>query len=724
MSTIPRVGVTEQLIAALDVPINEPTSQTQRLAHQLARSLDVVTDETEQSFLRARHASAEERRRAEALAAAEEQSLRGAGAQRAAELLPQIERDIDEGRFTEHVGNDDLSIDAYADEIIAPHTAGASPIMAKEMRDRLAPRVIGRLSKLDLDRREQNKEALLRDFVDGVAGAKDPADLTKAAASAVTLGLTPDQARDTIGLGALAVAAEQGDEEAFAVASGFLGGAQALKRSQLKGVLAVAVSKRRVAERQLAEDEIAGVRLKARELNQPVSFEDVRGAIMQRREKLGDERAEQLLSQLDADQHSTLRQTGRLLIAQERENIEATMLQRAREAMVDARSTGGAILSPAVRDQTYTTADGEEHTLTRKQIVRSVVDSELARIARETPDPQQAFARQVEFLSLNDEVHPEWVGPLTSAPSAGSAAFLSADRQMDATNVPRAMVQGFELYKRLKATNPASLARHLRGAEDASIFWARAELAEQFIDRGRPQDALLRAIRADSAPEPAISRTTIAKALDDIAGSRDRNYEDMVDLTGSLAKLLARTGVHTDRAAEKAVEIIERTHRRIGGIWTYTGNHTTPDNLSALSRSAAKRYASAFAGRSPVDPDDLALLPGPVAGMWVMHDVSGATPVPVPEWRRSMVGSFTTADLFRLSMILEVDPEAPIRFYSDDEARAYAQERGGAQATAAMQRVIEKWTGHLDSEQNRNARTARAVQRFEQGVGRTSPRVP
>jgi hypothetical protein len=489
---------------------------------------------------------------------------------------------------------------------------------------------------------------MAQNAVDAASLATDPAVILKSVNFATSeLGMSEDEARSKIGIGAMKAAAEAGDTKAFEAAASVLEGRSTAEQLRLEGTLRETINQKTTEARRAAENDVASL-YNARRDDPSITFGEIRGRIGSLRKDgmIDADTADRLYREADGREAKEIDDAKKAIKKVEIDSINADYLTRAREIVRNARTTGGAGI---ITDQTVTLSDGTEHKISGQEIAEAAFNAEM--------EAAPNFAAQAEMAALNNKVYRPWQSTLGAGYSAGTAAFFSAQNggRVELAASTRA---GLDLYENLTAQNPV-LREKTVPDENADLFYLRASLARKYITQGDADQALLLALNATTATQgQVVSINSVAEYATWTDDDDARNPSEAQGKIKELATLLTRSpGLTEEDAIIEASTRIRETHSLIGGRWVYTGDKTDRESLPQLSKALAERYKNAYGYEDEeLDASDIGLAPAGVPGFWVLYDNRGPVPVPVKSWNNPRVGVYDDNELWIAQQILGETP--------------------------------------------------------------------
>lgn len=343
--------------------------------------------------------------------------------------------------------------------------------------------------------------------------------------------------------------------------------------------------------------------------------------------------------------------------AEQFETRRGQILDAARTMMLNADTLHGA---PLIEDVELALPNGVTKTISRQEIIDTVVAETVPKLAAEGATPQESLANQVEFLSRNGVTFP----PYERVFSAGYLAVANDFGAIVKTGgLPANLEAAYSLYKRMGAMNPRIRDQHIKD-RTAQRFYEAASLAEKYVTPGNPESALLlttKAFSGDTAfADPlanTINRRNFEKALDSAAERgfslfgignhrKARNIAEIGAKVEQLARFYIQTiGLSSDDAVAEAAQRIRESHSIINDWAIETGNAQVPPNIAVIAELIAQDYVKRFGEEEAVDKDDLSLIPGETEATWILFNQRVL--MPVESWREN--GIFTNADLRRIA---------------------------------------------------------------------------
>jgi hypothetical protein len=321
---------------------------------------------------------------------------------------------------------------------------------------------------------------------------------------------------------------------------------------------------------------------------------------------------------------------------------------------------------PWLKSQTYLDENGHEQTVSVEQQRDAAVEGFLAREQRwmqtapGKPEEKQmqSFNRTVAWLSENGAKHPQWEATM----KAGSVALNTVQA---GGQVPENAKRGFELYRELVAKAP-QLAYSM--TDDGAR--TQYEVARTLVESGvRSEDeALTVAVEYNRDPSKFDSTTArqrfdeVKSALSNFEGGwfsgfgSIQNPETVSTEMQKLADVFIKAGgLSSDKALERASEVVQRNYTNVNGWAVRTGDRSVPPNFGNLATDFVNKWALDNGARYNVEADDLTIRPLPnSANQWMIVDGTG---MPLELGSGSVL---TTSDLYEMNERRREDESARI----------------------------------------------------------------
>lgn len=320
-----------------------------------------------------------------------------------------------------------------------------------------------------------------------------------------------------------------------------------------------------------------------------------------------------------------------------------------------ASETGGlAVITDKKFESTVKLPNGDEMPvdITREAAVSAIVERKREQLGTSMP-PEKAFDEFARWLALNgaDSAYIKQV--MGAGAAIGMSEVLNAQKPGDDIKIPKNMIAGYSMYKRLSDVNPIVRDRHLD--EQSSRIYDIASVAEKYITPGDPAAALAYAVRAEvrrSKPEFQQEHLDtfigLSTAVDTWWPFDRRDITNSVDVYGRV-KGLAETymnavGLGPSAAVDAAKKNIASSMRVVNGWAIDTQGRNAPENMDEISKMVVSEYVGGLDKKGVYDPNDLTLMPygNDRWIMWVGH-----LSRPVDDWAKR--GTFTDADIFNKS---------------------------------------------------------------------------
>jgi hypothetical protein len=272
---------------------------------------------------------------------------------------------------------------------------------------------------------------------------------------------------------------------------------------------------------------------------------------------------------------------------------------------------------------------------------RKDVASEIARqskwlVENGKATPEQAFAREVEALTVGNLTNPTWASVLQAGPGTAAQFTLSGGEK------PPSLMDGADLYMRLHSANPKLLDSHIKDAATRD-FYESYRIATQYAKLA-PDQALQMAMMQTSDPDKARAAAGMSIAgieervrgvlsggywrdlLFGAAEAKNRGY--VANEIGRLGKFYAQNGMDIESALNEAASRFKATHAEVAGNFIYTAGKSVPSNFGAMVEYAIEKYVEDFGEAEGVDADDLTIRPAPEGGNgWLIVHRTGQYPV-------------------------------------------------------------------------------------------------
>lgn len=637
----PRVGQTESLGVFGITPMPVIESQGLKDAQALMKALGVVD--------RSLAVSAAEMDRQRALAEQEarenERVYRGLGAERALEIGPQLLDDVRTGKVAPAEGED---MAAFADRLIRERAAlpdddQSSPIQFSELRERLSGGIQNEAIRRRTIQTEMAKEELTNLTVSGAAG-KDAASLREAASEVRRLNpeLSEQAAIERVAVQSLGYAALQGDRVAFEEAASLLP-ENSVERLKYRNELNRTLDARQREAENAFNTRIAGLYVDIE--NGEASYEQVRETILSSRGTVSDASIDRELQQWNARTAAELRLQQQLALDLEDSRDSEAVIEAWTDLASRAYETRGFARLPDSIE--WTNSAGETQKLTRSEIIEEASERRFAQIDAMGLPPERAIAEKTGFLADNGVKYEPWARVMQAGYYANIQAFTAAKKNGErVTELPANMRDGYATWKMVNANNPAVANMHVD--EKAGRLYSMAALAEQYVDKGQPEAALLRAVNATgNRPVGAISDKAVMERASWVGDTF--NAQDTLAQVRDVADLYLGSGVVPDveTAIKKASETVRAAHRKINGSWVNISNRNVPPNIEQIADFAAKDYAAQYGESEGITAKNITLKPGSTPGTWEMIDKRTMLPVEQAAWRVITDAQLAEIDLRR-----------------------------------------------------------------------------
>lgn len=303
---------------------------------------------------------------------------------------------------------------------------------------------------------------------------------------------------------------------------------------------------------------------------------------------------------------------------------------------MEAMKTG---MLPYIEEATVPTETGETKVISVEEQKKEVA-GEIARQSKWLVDhgkatPEQAFAREVEALTVGDLTNPQWASVLQAGPGTATQFTLSGGEK------PPTLMDGPDLYMRLHSANPKLLDSHIK---DAAVrdFYESYRIATQYAKLA-PDQALQMAMMQTSDPDKARATAGMSIAgieervrgllsggywhdlLFGAAEPKNRGY--VANEIGRLGKFYAQNGMDVEAALNEAAGRFMATHTEVAGNFIYTAGKNVPPNFGDMVEHAIEKYVADFGEAEGVDADDLTIRPATNGNGWLIVHQTGQYPV-------------------------------------------------------------------------------------------------
>jgi|GEM_PF-5501566 len=661
-SGAPRVGITESLNAPGTV-FAPPYSKDAETINQALQALGLAANAVHVGInagIQREAAIARQREMEEAEARRAEQYDRGVARQDISEHLPLILQDIQDGKI---IIPDGQEIPEFFHAYLDARTEGQTDAFRREYREAGTPSLVRAMVDWQSKLKQDSIETLAEQAILPAIGSADSSEFAKAAIALQQLGIPEQEASLRVGLSAMQGAALQGNRQAFEAASQYLGGADPIQEAKLAITLEERVNQNRRATAQAAQDQVAGL-LYERASGKNISYDEIRRKIDEQRSSVGDEEAFRLRSMIDREEQQEFAGVRSQIIKSEKEQIRTEAINQSAVNMLNARH-GPAGLN-AIANVEVTLSDGNKYAVKREEIRDEVITKAVEQIRGISQTPEEAISRTAEFLALNNATLPEWKNALETGANVGIFAFVSNDNSGAPVKIPVSTIAGYNLYKQLPEPLRAS---HMN--EQSRMVYDMAMAAEDYIDTGEPEKAILRALSAQQSGKiPRIDIDEVRKAAPWTKSVA--NASEVQSRVRRTAQLLAATnGGDVPKALRSASKMVESRMIKIGPVMLPINPDTTaniPQNLPELSSRLSKSYLTSNPDLTNLNPSTLALLPIGGTGLFVMHETDGPAPTPVDDYRTRPGAVWDLEELLTLERVLAFAPDAPIKRYTPEEA--------------------------------------------------------
>lgn len=580
---------------------------------------------------------------------------RGLGNRFANEQWPVLQQRIRDRSLLPPDGADPIEWSRHIADGLAPE--GVSAAYKEALVGRLSPMLTEAALNEQAKIKTESQADLMDALGDGLAGQEDQAEFGTALARAEGMGVPRELAIRDLGLRAAAFSAEAGDQAGFNASLEFLGGREQVKVERLRARLHESIRAEEQQVRRDASGELDTMLLEVRDPTSGRNWSDARALVEEHRADAGDSWAIDRLREIDGMEASYGAEARKEMVQAFNAARRTEIVQAATDASFRTDTSLGlaAVPDDGVR---WTDPSGVERSITAKEIKATAMDAAFARIEAEEPDTGRRFSRQADWLAVNGMTNPAWSNVMEAGASSAAAVFNRRDsRGQVPKELPQPTIAGYELAKNLRAADPALWGRHL--SSEAQQFYLRAQLAEQYVDRGDARAALMRA--ADVPATPPSERVTehdMRSVLEFARGTV--NEGDVGAHVRDVAEMLMRSpGLGKAKAIEQAGKLVKEQYRDIRGTMVWTGNARVPQSIGSIANTLAEKYAdyvkdSVF----EVNADNLTLVPMRDGELWTLFDTSRMRPV--DKWDHGYV--LTNDELVEL--------DAAARAKADDERQA------------------------------------------------------
>lgn len=547
---------------------------------------------------------------------------------------------IDKG---EVVVNPD-EIPDFVDQYSAHTTFGQSEAAQRGYADAFTLSAADMLYRDAASRREKATEQLLSDYSQGAMQSTDTAGIMGYVDAAIKTGIDHDTALAKVALPALASAAQMGDAGRFAAAKAALG-----DKFPDKVGIAQARYDTEVAQRERQKQSDIEDHFKTRLLGgEPVELieKDVRR--LSANGQASPDVAGRILSVVESQKKEAARQALEIRVAGE----QAVNQKIAEDvAYTKAYSTGSGSGLYTLEDQEFELPNGKIQKIPAKELAQKITDKTMGDIARQYEgNPQQALGAQVDFVSRNGFIPTEWTKLLNNASLQAAVSQMTTmpkdELGTSQITVPPNLLDGFNLYRGIKAISPVVADQAVEGAP--AKLYDRASFAMSLPQYGDdPKRALLDAARIGSMESwqmASVPGTDVDVAMDSMDSDFDEalNYTYARNYVANAAHFyLQLSGSTPEKAAEAGVAALQRTHQYIDKAWVPIRGQT---GVPGFMERAVGIVKQGYVPNPGEDVDQTVLMPQP-DGTWILSNA--ATGMPVERLRRGM-SLFTDADLIRV----------------------------------------------------------------------------
>lgn len=257
-----------------------------------------------------------------------------------------------------------------------------------------------------------------------------------------------------------------------------------------------------------------------------------------------------------------------------------------------------------------------------------------ARIAAEYKEtPEQTFDRELAAFSSNGAQHPNWTRVLNNGLQAANTATTNLE------NLPPALEEGYELFRKLNAKSPAYLSAYLKS--DAAEFYEAVRVYEEELgyDRSVAMNSaadLLSPARAEARKAQNIDRYALQEQADKALDTNSRGFwgkvfgsTDYAPVNGGeiksevsrYATLYMATGLPAERALELAGKQINTNYVNIrGSLIKRTAQ--MPEQFGQMVELQLQEYVAKYGEDDDLDIDDLTIRPlsNGASGQWMIYD--------------------------------------------------------------------------------------------------------
>lgn len=546
----------------------------------------------------------------------------------------------------------------FVDQYSAHTTFGQSEAAQQGYTDAFTVSAADMLYRDAADRRAKATELLLDDLSQGAMQASDTASITGFVDAAVKTGIDRNTALAKVALPAMLSAARMGDEKRFPAAKAAIGDLFPDKVGVAQAIFDTEVAQRERQKQSDIEDHF-----KTRLLGgEPV---DLIEADLRRVAKVGQVSPDvsgRILSVIGAQRKEAEKQAMEIRVA----GAEAVNEKIAGDiAGTYAYSTGSGSGLYMLPDQEFELPNGKNQKIPAKELAQQFTDKAMDDIAKQYPDsPAKSFAAQVDFVSRNWYVPTAWTKILSSASLQAAVSQMTTAPETGVNTtmvaVPPALMDGFSLYRGIKAINPSLAERAVEG-QPAKLY-DRASFAMTLPQYGEnPERALLDAAKITSMeswqmasiPGDIVNEAMAADPRADafIDGEVAKGYADTSEaLNSTYARnyvanaahfYLQLSGVSPEKAAEAGVAALKRTHAFIDNSWVpIRGQVGVPGFLERATGMVKQNYLP----EPGEDVDQTVLLPQ-ADGTWML--TNAVTGMAVENLRRGM-SLFTDSELVQM----------------------------------------------------------------------------
>jgi hypothetical protein len=698
------LGINESLNAPGLVPIPVELSRGQRTIDQLGQVLGIAG----QTIEAAGQVAAQEAARANRRTAQIEEELskrqkeiaqadRGQGSLDARSTTPDLERQILAGELKPGAGPDGqpLTDQQFADQFIADRTQGFSQDYAEAFTSHAKPQIMEALAR----RREaainvatgQNQDLILA----GVATA-NTADALEQSAAALRSNnpkLSDQQARALVASNAIKNAVDLGSVEALDRAAAFGGDAFAPGVAVARTRLEARVIER---ENQARRDTVSSLDARLG-VGEPIESVYADAVQAQKEGKISGGNLLEYRTKLETEQKARAAEATKALDAATLAGRRDDLLSGTSAIMEAGDLTGGAGQIP--EKFKFTLPSGKEETVTRAELVDSVVEQKFAQIDQQTANnPDANISAKVDFLAKQG-------GGATYAPwkaALNGVATQALRADVNSQNIPQAVVQGVDLYERLLAKKAYGvIGNHL--TDDQSLNMLRLVDAVKRNMRGGGSGIGMTTAEAVSTVVKSAGSRGLAKftpiygntlevrdsIADAMADFEDAENKDEVEqiLSEKAGMYRALAGTDEVTAITRAGKDLLEDMKVIDGRAVFVRGRQIPPNIEQLGSLIKQDFVDKHGKDLGLSETDTSLLIDPVSGLVTVQTKNGITPRNAP--------AFSLDDLQKLANYMAKIDLAEKRVAGlQDEATGRVKLSEEAATSTVLYRMIFKpdWT--------------------------------